>query len=272
MDLIKYAAITLVMIGIVLLIFSLKPMTNLCRRENKFYPSWRFLTILIFFFIIGYILFLNFIFHCPISHLLMIIATILFGGSIFVNIVVRLCLASIKISEHQALHDKLTELPNRALLENRLDHDLKVAKRHNKSLTFLLMDLVRFKEVNDSFGHFYGDYILQEVALRLKEVVRESDTLARFGGDEFALVLLDTSQKQAEMVSMKIAEALDTPFMIEGHSFKVGISIGIALYPKHSTDTDTLIQLADKAMYEAKRNDIVYTVFNLSMIRPDDKS
>jgi diguanylate cyclase (GGDEF)-like protein len=272
MDFMKIASITLVLVGIVLLVFSLNPTISLCRREHKFSLSWRLLSILIVFFIVGYILFLNFMFHCPVSYLLMIVATILFGGSIFVIIVVRLCLASIRISEHQALHDKLTELPNRVLVEDRLDHDLKVAKRHDKSLAFLLMDLVNFKEVNDSFGHFYGDYILQEVAHRMKSVVRESDTLARFGGDEFAVVLLGNDQEQAEIVSMKIADVLDTPFMIEGHSLKVGISIGIAMYPEHSTDTDTLVQQADQAMYEAKRNDIVYTVFNSSIIRPDSKS
>lgn len=106
----------------------------------------------------------------------------------------------------------------------------------------------------------------------MKAVMRESDTLARFGGDEFAVVLLDNNQEQAEMISMKIANVLDTPFMIEGNSLKVGISIGIAMYPEHASDTDTLVQLADKAMYEAKRNDIVYTVFNSSINRPDSKS
>ena len=272
MDLMKIASITMVLAGIILLVFSLRPTVHLCRKGHRFYLSWRFLSILIIFFIVAYILFLNFMFHCPVSSLLMIVATILFSGSIFVIIVVRLCLASIRVSEHQAMHDRLTGLPNRVLLEDRLDHDLKVAKRHNKSLAFLLLDLVRFKEVNDSFGHFYGDYILQEVAHRMKGVIRESDTLARFGGDEFAVVLLGNNQEQAEMISMKIADVLDTPFMIEGHSLKVGISIGIAMYPEHASDTDTLVRQADQAMYKAKRNGIVYTLFNSSINRPDRKS
>jgi diguanylate cyclase (GGDEF)-like protein len=272
MDFMKIASITMVLVGIVLLVLSLNPTINLCRREHRFYVAWRLLSILIFFFIVAYIFFLKFIFYYPVSFLLMIAATTLLGGSLFVIIVVRLSLASIRLSEQIALHDRLTDLPNRVLLEDRLDHDLKVAKRRNKSLAFLLMDLVNFKKVNDSFGHFHGDYILQEVAHRMKSVVRESDTLARFGGDEFAVVLLDNNQEQAEMISMKIADVLDTPFMIEGHSLKVGISIGIAMYPEHSTDPDTLVHQADEAMYEAKRNDIVYTVFNSSIKRPDSKS
>ena len=258
----------MVLAGIVLLAFSLKPTRKICRRKHQLYTSWKFLAVLILFFIVGYILFLKIVLEAPASNLEMIVATILFSGAVFVIMVVRLSLTSIRVSEHlaalerhRALHDELTELPNRVLVEERLDHGLKLAKRHGNSLAFLLMDLVRFKEINDSLGHFYGDYVLQEVAHRMGAVVRESDTLARFGGDEFALVVLDTSPEQAVMISMKIADAIDQPFMIEGHSLKVGISIGIAMYPDHGADSDTLVQRADVAMYEAKRNEVIYAVF-----------
>ncbi len=264
----------MVLIGIILLASSLYPTKKICRRKHQLYTSWKFLGVLILFFIAGYILFLNMIVSTPTTTLEMIVASILFSGSIFVIMVVRLSLASIRLSEHfaalerhRALHDELTELPNRVMAEEQLDHGLLVAKRDKTPLTFLLMDLVRFKEINDSLGHFYGDYLLQEVAHRMRQVVRESDTLARFGGDEFALVLPATTIEQAVMISMKIADALDQPFMIEGHSLKVGISIGLAMYPEHGTDSETLIQRADIAMYEAKRNDVIYAIYNIEQHR-----
>ncbi|MBU0680420.1 MAG: EAL domain-containing protein [Proteobacteria bacterium] len=270
----KLVSITMVLVGIVLLAFSLSPTRKICRRKHQLYASWKFLGVLIVFFIIGYILFLNMVLTAPTSTLEMIVASILFSGAIFVIMVVHLSLASIKLSEHfaalerhRALHDELTELPNRVLAEEQLDHGLQVSKRQRKPLAFLLMDLVRFKEINDSLGHFYGDYLLQEVAQRMQDVVRECDTLARFGGDEFALVLPNTSLEQAVMISMKISTALDHPFMVEGHSLKVGISIGIAMCPDHGTDSETLVQRADIAMYEAKRNDVIYAVFNLEQHR-----
>lgn len=270
----KIVAITMVLTGIVLLLFSLNPTIKICRRKHQLYASWKILGALIVFFIVGYILFLNMVLNAPSSTLEMIVATILFSGAIFVVIVVRLSLASIRLSEHfaalerhRALHDELTELPNRVLVEEQLDQGLKIAKRQRKPLAFLLMDLVRFKEINDSLGHFYGDYLLQEVAHRMQAMVRESDTLGRFGGDEFALVLPNTSLEQAVMISMKVAGVLDQPFMIEGHSIKVGISIGIAMCPDHGTESSILVQRADIAMYEAKRNEVVYAVFNLEQHR-----
>lgn len=270
----KIVSITMVLVGIVLLALALHPTRKICRRKHQLYAAWKFLAALICFFIIGYILFLNMVLNAPASTLEMIVSTILFSGAVFVIMVVRLSLSSIRLSEHfaalerhRALHDELTELPNRILAEEQLDHGLQLSRRQRKPLAFLLMDLVRFKEINDSLGHFYGDYLLQEVAHRMHKVVRESDTLARFGGDEFALVLPNTSLEQAVMISMKIADSLDEPFMVEGHSLKVAISIGIAMCPDHGTDSETLVQRADIAMYEAKRNDVIYAVFNLEQHR-----
>jgi diguanylate cyclase (GGDEF)-like protein len=264
----------MVLAGIALLAFSLNPTRKICLRKHQLYASWKFLGILIVFFIIGYVLFLNMVLNEQTSTLEMIVATILFSGAVFVVMVVRLSLASIKLSEyfaslerHRALHDELTELPNRILAEERLDHGLQIAKRNRNPLAFVLMDLVRFKEINDSLGHFYGDYVLQEVAYRMKNVMREADTLARVGGDEFALVLPNTSLENAVMISLKIASTIDQPFMIEGHSLKVGISIGIAMYPDHGTDSETLVQRADIAMYDAKRNDVIYAIFNIEQHR-----
>ncbi|MBU1234531.1 MAG: EAL domain-containing protein [Proteobacteria bacterium] len=266
----KIVSISMVIIGVLLLALSLIPTQKICRRRNQLYKGWKWLAALIVFFILGYILYINILFKSifiTTQHL--IVSSILLSGSIFVVMVVRLSLASIRRSEHltdrerhRALHDELTELPNRILIEERLDHGLTVAKRRREPLAVLLMDLVRFKEINDSLGHFYGDYLLQEVAHRMQGVVRESDTLARFGGDEFAMVLPATTLSQAVMISQKIAAAVEEPFLLEGHNVNVGISIGIALYPEHGLNSETLILYADMAMYDAKRNDVIYAIFN----------
>ena len=263
-------SIGMVVMGVLLLALSLFPTQEICRKRNQLYKEWKWLAALILFFILGYLLYINILLKSIfITSQHLVVATILLSGSVFVIMVVRLSLASIRRSEHltererhRALHDELTELPNRILVEERLDHGLMVAKRQREPLAVLLMDLVRFKEINDSLGHFYGDYLLQEVAHRMQKVVRKSDTLARFGGDEFAMVLPATTRSQAVMISQKIAEAVEAPFLLEGHNVNVGISIGIALYPEHGLNSETLILYADMAMYDAKRNDVIYAIFN----------
>ena len=163
--------------------------------------------------------------------------------------------------EHQALHDTLTDLPNRTLLHDRLQHAVLAAQRHNDPLALLLMDLDRFKEVNDTFGHHYGDLLLRQLGPRLQSALRESDTVARLGGDEFAVLLPATDRLGATSVAEKLLSAIEQPFALEGHSFEVGASIGIALYPMHADDTTTLLQRADVAMYLTKRAGSGYTVY-----------
>ncbi len=267
----KLLTVGLVAVGIILLFLSLFPTRKICLREHRLSRSWKAMGLFIIFFIIGYLLFGLMVFSRPESSLLQfIVALILFAGSIFVISSVLLSRFSINRIEHladqeryRAFHDELTELPNRLMFIERLDYALMMARRRRDPTAILLMDLVRFKEINDSLGHFYGDYLLQEVAFRLSNVVRETDTLARFGGDEFALVLPSfTSLEQAIRVIHKIDEIMDKPFMIEGHKLKVGINIGLAMYPEHGQDSESLIQHADTAMYEAKRNDVVYSIFS----------
>lgn len=163
--------------------------------------------------------------------------------------------------EHQALHDSLTNLPNRALLHDRVRQAILVGHRTNKPIALLLMDLDRFKEINDTFGHHYGDRLLQQFGPRLQSVLRESDTIARLGGDEFAILLPDTEERGAMQVAEKILRALDQPFSVEGHSLDVGASIGITLYPEHGVDANLLLQRADVAMYHAKRTDNGHAVY-----------
>jgi diguanylate cyclase (GGDEF)-like protein/PAS domain S-box-containing protein len=156
--------------------------------------------------------------------------------------------------EHQALHDALTDLPNRTLLHDRLEHAVKTAKRTGKPLALLLLDLDRFKVINDTLGHPVGDVLLRDVAARLAAQLRESDTIARIGGDEFAVLLpAGGGLKRAMRVAHRLLASLEQPFEIDGLVLEVGLSVGIALYPDHATQPAALLQCADIAMYMAKQ-------------------
>jgi diguanylate cyclase (GGDEF)-like protein/PAS domain S-box-containing protein len=162
---------------------------------------------------------------------------------------------------HRALHDVLTDLPNRVLFGDRLAHSLRTAHRDHEPLALLFMDLDRFKEVNDTLGHQCGDVLLQETARRIRSVLRESDTVARLGGDEFAVLLPTTDSQGAKEAARKILGSLEQPFFLEDLLIPIGASIGIALYPYHGRDADSLIRRADAAMYMAKRARAGYATF-----------
>ncbi|CAA7615863.1 conserved hypothetical protein [Candidatus Terasakiella magnetica] len=155
---------------------------------------------------------------------------------------------------HQATHDTLTGLPNRLLLEDRVHHAIELARRENRRVGLMFLDLDRFKIVNDSLGHVAGDALLKEVAERLRQTLRRSDTVARLGGDEFVVVLTHfQSTSELAEVAEKIAAALDKPVRLSGHVVHVGASIGIALYPEDGSDFHALMKDADTAMYRAKQ-------------------
>jgi len=161
----------------------------------------------------------------------------------------------------QALHDGLTGLPNRVLLQDRLEQALRVMRRDASPLALLLLDLNRFKDINDTFGHHYGDLLLRHVGARLCAVLREADTVARLGGDEFAVLLPATDGAGVVRAAERVAQALDRPVILEGHPFEVGASIGIALAPEHGEDATTLLRRADVAMYTAKNASDPYAVY-----------
>ena len=155
--------------------------------------------------------------------------------------------------EYLAYHDPLTGLPNRVLFNERLSGAIALAQRHNHPLGVLFLDLDGFKQVNDTLGHASGDMLLQQVAQRLTQCVRESDAVARFGGDEFVILLNElSSEHSAEGVARKIMNILSLPFTLSGQKVETGISIGIALFPEHGTDGATLLEKADATMYQAK--------------------
>jgi diguanylate cyclase (GGDEF)-like protein len=164
--------------------------------------------------------------------------------------------------EHQALHDGLTNLPNRTLLHDRVEHAIHLARREHKHFSLLMMDLDRFKEVNDTLGHHVGDNLLVEVGKRLFNNLREIDTVARLGGDEFAILLPNSEAEQARGTANKILGALEEVFAIDELNLYVKASIGIADYPEHGTDVGTLLQRADVAMYVAKRNKLGAVVYD----------
>ena len=154
-------------------------------------------------------------------------------------------------TQHQALHDPLTGLPNRALFRHEVEAAL--GARHGTSSAVLLMDLDRFKEVNDTLGHHNGDLLLQAVADRLRSTLRPGDVVARLGGDEFGILLLETGDRQAvNALAERMNHALADPFPVHEMTLEVGASIGIAMFPEDGDDVDTLIQRADVAMYVAK--------------------
>ncbi len=156
--------------------------------------------------------------------------------------------------QHQALNDELTGLPNRRLMKDRLTHALEGARRDQKRLALLYVDLDGFKLVNDSLGHTVGDILLCQVADRLRLRVRRSDTLARLGGDEFAALLIGLhAREQAGYVAQKLLQALTHPFQIEDHEITISACVGVSLFPDNGANASDLLQQADSAMYAAKR-------------------
>ena len=159
-----------------------------------------------------------------------------------------------QLARHLAYHDTLTGLPNRRLLEDRLEQALIAARRNGDQVAVQFIDLDHFKPINDSLGHRLGDLLLQEVAKRLRGLLREIDTVSRIGGDEFVVVLPNIrTDAAAGEIGNKILMILSRPFLIESHVLTVTPSIGISIYPHHGSDPETLISRADDAMYQAKQ-------------------
>nr|WP_315261061.1 EAL domain-containing protein [uncultured Duganella sp.] len=155
---------------------------------------------------------------------------------------------------HLAYYDALTNLPNRTLLTKLVDQALMVAQRNKAHGCVLFIDLNRFKLINDTLGRAIGDALLVEVSRRFRTVLRDQDLVARLGGDEFAVGLFDIGQHfEASMVAQKLLATLNEPIIIDGHDLRVGGSVGISVYPQDGSDAETLLRLADIAMYRAKQ-------------------
>jgi diguanylate cyclase (GGDEF)-like protein len=153
----------------------------------------------------------------------------------------------------QALHDPLTGLPNRRLFADRLQRLLSSSRRTSRPFALVLLDLDGFKEVNDTFGHLQGDRVLREVAHRLHAHARSSDTIARVGGDEFALLFPEMDEESARTMLGKLTRLFVQPVLLDGREFRVGASMGLAVYPADGTSAERLVERADAAMYRTKR-------------------
>lgn len=174
--------------------------------------------------------------------------------------------------EYQALHDALTGLPNRALLQERISHDILMARQDSMQISLLMLDIDRFKEVNDTLGHHVGDRLLIQIGKRIRSVIREADTIARLGGDEFAVVLTHTDRHTAVTMANKILQAMEQTIVVDSYELYVSLSIGVATYPEHGEDAAALLQHADVAMYNAKQSQAGYSIYeadedNYSLMR-----
>jgi len=164
--------------------------------------------------------------------------------------------------EHKALYDSLTELPNRFLLQDRLQHSLKAAKRDSWPLAVILIDVVRLSDVNDIIGHGGGDLVLQEVANRLWKTLRESDTVARLTGDEFVLVLPRVLCEHIDVTVAKIRSLFEQSITIEDTALEIEAALGIALYPEHGDTPDILLQHANIALRTAKKESLEFSIYD----------
>lgn len=164
--------------------------------------------------------------------------------------------------EYRALHDSLTSLPNRTLLLDRIQQEIHVSKRQAQKFCLLIIDLDDFKEVNDTLGHQSGDDLLIGVGMRINSVLRDIDTVARVGGDEFSILLPNTNEKESIITSKKILSELKKSIKISGVDLSISASIGIAVYPEHGENIHSLLSHADIAMYIAKRNKIGYEIYD----------
>ncbi len=262
----------MVLCGIALLISALKPIKNIGARKNQAGHGWRTLYHFILLLTGGYLLFGYHLIKGGATFNELVAAAALLGSGCFIFMASRLSLKSIcdlndavQVERYRALHDPLTSLPNRILFYERIDHALSFAKREKKEIAIMIIDLNEFKEVNDTLGHQAGDTLLLQASQRLKSLLRESDTLARFGGDEFAIILPQTETMQAYKLAERLTSAILEPFTIERKSLTIGMSVGISMYPRHGSDSNTLIKHADIAMYSAKRYQKSFLLFKEEM-------
>ncbi|MCZ4338288.1 GGDEF domain-containing protein [Shewanella colwelliana] len=259
-------AVFIVLIGLMGLLGSLIPTYQICHQKQAGHRGWHLLLAMIGMFILGYLGFLWMLMHRNTASLEMVVAAVFSAGGGFVWLVVKMSQETIltlqntlKEKHYQAYHDLLTDLPNRHQLYEKMDQ---LSQNENNHFGFLMMDLNDFKMINDNLGHDAGDKVLQIIAHRIRTVTPMQALAVRLGGDEFAIVLPSASSEQAKNLAVSIQQQIMHDIMCEGHRLAVGISIGIAHYPKDGEDRKTLMKNADIAMYTAKRNGNAYETYS----------
>lgn len=255
--------------GSFLLITALFPTKALCDEKHHATKAWRVLGVLIILFLLVYGAYGVYLLKSEANIFGLLVAILMFSGGIFVFAVVKLAQVSIKKlsvmaerERHRSMHDDLTGLPNQNYFHDKMNAAIARASNIKKTCVVILIDINRFKEINSSLGHFYGDFILQQITTRIKNSLRNSDFLARWAGDKFAVLLPDTNMKQAIAISSTITGNITQPFTIEGNNISIETSHGLAIFPEHGEQTDKLMQAAHIAMYEAQKNHVNYSIFD----------
>ncbi len=274
-------SMALIFIGAAVLVISLSYARIIIHENREFSRSWLLLAVLIGLFIAGYLAFAYLILQRDVSTLEVIASAIFCIGSFFVLTISRMSLGSLQetkriiaMQQHHALHDNLTRLPNRTFF---LNHLAEMTNTADPAIKFavLMMDLDRFRHINETLGHNCGDLLLQEVGMRLHRNLRRTDMLARLGGDEFGVLIQPvTDIDDLRKISTHIVSVLHEPITLSGYPTDIGISIGAALYPEHGDTENALMKHAEIAMYEAKQNthDIVIYEAALATKSPEELS
>jgi len=270
MDL-ELVCIALVVLGIALLASALRPLLGILKNPKASF-GWHILTVLVFLFIVGYGFFLRNISRSSVTEVELAVSSILFGGGVFVLAVLRLAAASLEAqleetrhADYRALHDELTQLPNRRMLLQELEAAVaSVGKRH-QNFALVIIDFDRFKDVNDTLGHSVGDQLLQHLAQTLQQSLRPEDFVARLSGDEFAVLLPGIAVEDAISVSHSLHQALIRPVSFDEQVISLDASMGLAYYPDSAEDAASLLRCADTAMYACKRAQKVVLPYDESM-------
>ena len=259
-------AIALVTTGLLGLISAVIPTRQICNIPNHQHNGWVLLLTMIFMFIFGYLGYIWMLIDREIGSLELIVATIFCGGGGFVFVISRMSKETIfKLQKtvyekhYQAHHDPLTKLPNRHQFYEELDQ---LIDTEHRIFSCLMMDLNDFKMVNDTLGHAEGDHVLQVVAERIRHTIPKQGLAARLGGDEFTIMLPGMTSKEALKVAKAIQHALTKNIQCENHKLVIGISIGIAEFPRHGSNKKEIMNRADIAMYKAKATDGRYQIYS----------
>ncbi|MEN8132271.1 MAG: diguanylate cyclase, partial [Pseudomonadota bacterium] len=267
-----------VLLGIIVLVFSLYQGRHIFEYARDHLQAWWVLPVFNIFFLTGYIAIAKSLAGDTPTYRNLLVAVVLFSGSCFVWIVTRLdrsviaeLTRTMALERHRAIHDDLTRLPNRTFFTRYLDKSiLRLAPNERHQLAVLMIDLDRFKAINDTMGHSYGDILLQEIALRLHRAIRKTDMLARLGGDEFGVLLdLQGDHDHLQTIGRHIVESLKKPFAVDGRAADVGMSIGVAWYPDDGLISLDLLNHARIAMHEARKTGEDMVVYDRRLERHD---